>query len=95
MPGCMSPERQRWTVHHVSHCRSSHHGSANLKTPDSIALPVASVKFEGYSQHKTLEVPYFLLGETCLQNPQVSSQSRKVIKKATCVHALVSDFDRC
>eukprot|EP00438_Fugacium_kawagutii_P015898 Skav226671 [mRNA] locus=scaffold861:248489:251374:+ [translate_table: standard] len=24
---------------------------------------------EGYSQHKTLEVPYFLLGETCLRMP--------------------------
>lgn len=59
-----------------------------------MALSVASVKFEGYSQHKTLEVPYFLLGETCLQNPQVSSQSHRVIKKATCVHAAGSDFDR-
>ena len=26
---------------------------------------------EGYSQHKTLEVPYFLLGETCLRMPWV------------------------
>lgn len=55
----------------------------------SMALPVASVKFEGYSQHKTLEVPYFLLGETCLQNPQVSSPSHRVIKIATCMHAVV------
>lgn len=26
---------------------------------------------EGYSQHKTLDVPYFLLGETCLRQPWV------------------------
>lgn len=55
MPGCMSPERQKWMVHHMSPAEVL-----------SMALPVASVKFEGYSQHKTLEVPYFLLGETCL-----------------------------
>ena len=26
---------------------------------------------KGYSQHKTLDVPYFLLGETCLPLPQL------------------------
>ena len=83
MPGFMSPERQRWMVHHMCPVEVLF-----------MALPVASVKFEGYSQHKTLEVPYFLLGETCLQNPQVSSRSHRVIKKARCVHALDSDFDR-
>lgn len=113
MPGCMSPERQKWMVHHVSpveivevlamvqltygHLIPLHGlGGSRVVTVllSLLWLPAASVNFEGYSQHKTLEVPYFLLGETCLQNPQVSSQSHRVIKKATYVHAVVSDFDR-